>query len=115
MNHLTPYLQPYLLQTVEFILNDKVIKRGRIKLFNFKQYFIKFTLESDSGEHKVYDMLYPFRIDTDENKCCVFNYHLSAFAGGDMDMYYSIKTISKELALPAYDGVITLRSLSASV
>ncbi len=115
MNHLTAHLEKYLLQSVEFVLNDKVIKRGKIKIFNFKQYFIKFTLETDTGEMKVYDLLYPFRVDKDHEGNCVFNYHLSAFSGGDMDMFYSMKAISKDSALPAYDGAITLKSLSASV
>jgi hypothetical protein len=115
MNHLTTHLEKYLLQSVEFILNDKVIKRGRIKIFNFKQYFIKFTLETDTGEMKIYDLLYPFRVDRDPDGNVVFNYHLSAFSGGDMDMFYSMKTISKDSALPAYDGAITLKSLSACV
>jgi hypothetical protein len=115
MNHLTQYLQPYLLQSVEFVLNDKVIKRGKIKIFNFKQYFVKFSLETDSGELKVYDLMYPFRVDKDADGNCVFNYHLSAFSGGDLDMFFSMKAISKDSALPAYDGAITLKSLSSPV
>lgn len=115
MNYLTNHLEQYLLQSVEFVLNDKVIKRGKIKIFNFKQYFIKFTLESENGELKVYDLMYPFRVDTDGDGNCVFNYHLSAFAGGDVDMFYSMKKLSKESALPAFDGAITLKSLRAPV
>ena len=112
MNHLTAHLHQYLLQSVEFIMNDKVIKRGKIKIFNFKQYFIKFTLETDTGELKVYDLLYPFRIDSDRDGNCVFNYHLSAFSGGDIEMLRCMKTISKDSALPAYDGIITLKSIA---
>lgn len=110
MNYLTAHLHQYLLQPVEFILNDKVIKRGKVKVFNFKQYFIKFTLETESGDLKVYDMMYPYRLDVDSKGNIVFNYHLSAFAGGDKELYAQMKELNKDSALPAYDGTITLKT-----
>jgi hypothetical protein len=112
MNFLTQYLQLYLLQPIEFTINDKVVRRGKLKLFNFKQYFIKFTLQTDSGDIKTYDVLYPFKIYT-ENGNCVFNYHLSCFTQNDVETYYRIKTLNKDKCLPTYDGIMILKPLSS--
>lgn len=112
MNFLTEYLQQFLLQPVEFIINDKVVRKGKLKLFNFKQYFIKFTLLTDGGDIKTYDVLYPFKIYHEEGRC-IFNYHLSCFTQNDLDTFFKIKTLSKDKCLPTYDGIMILKPLSS--
>ena len=114
MNHLTQYLQQYLLQPVEFVINNKVIKRGRIKLFNFKQYFIKFTIQTESGDIKTYDVLYPFKV-TLEKDMCVFNYHLSSFTQSSIETFYKVKTLNKTKCLPTYDEIMLLKPLSSAL
>lgn len=114
MNHLTQYLQQYLLQPVEFVINNKVVKRGKIKLFNFKQYFIKFTIQTENGDVKTYDVLYPFKVYFDGNKC-VFNYHLSSFTQSSVETFYKIKTLNKSKCLPTYDEIMILKPLSATL
>lgn len=112
MNHLTRYLQDFLLQPAEFIINDRVVRRGKITLFNFKQYFIKFTIVTESGDVKTYDVLYPFEIHK-EGPTCVFNYHLSCFTQSDHETFFRIKTLNKEKCLPTYDGIMLLKPLSS--
>lgn len=114
MNHLTKYLQQYLLQPVEFIVNNKVVRRGKIKLFNFKQYCIKFTIQTDSGDIKTYDVLYPFNIYK-EGSVCVFNYHLSSFTQSSIETLYKIKALNKTKSLPTYDEIMLLKPLSATL
>lgn len=110
MNHLTKVLQPYLLKPVEFVIGNKVARRGKIKVFNFRQYFIKFTIETDTGDLKTYDVLYPFKIEHEDGNC-IFNYHLSCFSNTDVELFYKMKTITKEKCLPTYDNVLILKSL----
>ena len=110
MNHLTKFLQPFLLQPVEFVINEKVVRRGKIKVFNFRQYFIKFTVETEAGDLKTYDVLYPFKI-TNEGDKCVFNYHLSCFSATDVEMLFKMKTTKKEKCLPTYDSLMILKPL----
>jgi len=114
MNFLTKYLQKFLLQPVEFVVDNKVVRRGRIKLFNFKQYFIKFTIQTESGDIKTYDVLYPFKIYY-EGDMCMFNYHLSSLTQNDIETYYRIKTLNKDKSLTTYNGIMILKPLSATL
>jgi hypothetical protein len=111
MNYLTRHLEPFLLKPVEFIINGKTVRKGKIKVFNFRQYFVKFSIETESGDTKTYDVLYPFKIEKD-GQACVFNYHLSCFSRTDDEMFFKMKTIKKEKCLPTYDGVLILKPLS---
>jgi len=112
MNQLTKYLEPFLLKQAEFVINGKVVRRGKIKVFNFRQYFIKFTIETESGDLKTYDVLYPYEIVNEGNNC-VFNYHLSCFSVTNVEMLFKMKTIKKEKRLPTYDSLMILKPLNS--
>lgn len=111
MNRLTEHLQNYLLKPVEFVINDKTVRKGKLTLFNFKQYFIKFNITTDAGDVKSYDVLYPFKIYQEKGNC-VFNYHLSCFTQSDYETFFRIKTLNKDKCLPTYDSVMILKTSS---
>lgn len=54
---------------VRFVLNDKkVLRRGKLILFNTKDYFITFTIDSTKNTRKVYEVFYPFSITDNKKK-----------------------------------------------
>lgn len=57
------YCKDILQRDVRFVLNDKkVLRRGRLILFNVKDYFITFTIDSTKNVRKVYEVYYPYSI-----------------------------------------------------
>jgi hypothetical protein len=77
MNRIEEELKSLMLKDVSFVLDDKVIRKGKIRIYNTKHNFIKFKIESD-GEVKEWEITYPFRVDKVKNGL-LFNYALSAF------------------------------------
>lgn len=101
MNKLEDKLKGLVLEDVEFILDNKTIKRGKIKLFNTKQFFIRFKLELD-GETKDWELPYPYKLEQQLDGF-IFNYCLSAFCPPTEIAYYKMKLTSKATASKLHD------------
>jgi len=72
-------LKELVLKKVEFRVDGRSIKNGKIRVFNTKQFYIKFKMEGEEeGEDKEFDLPYPFKIKDSENGM-IFDYCLSAF------------------------------------
>jgi hypothetical protein len=81
-----------MLKSVDFYLDGKIIKQGKIKVFNTKQFFIKFKIENGDIV-KEYELPYPFRVDTLTNGF-MFDYCLSAFIPNTEEVFWKMKTIN---------------------
>jgi len=77
LEKVTNFLKPYLLQNIVIRTDKKILKRGKLKIFQIKQYYINLTLEFNDST-KSYEIPYPFKMHHEENKG-VLNYHLSSF------------------------------------
>lgn len=98
-------LNKFLLKTVTFKLNNKVIKKGKLKLFSIKQFFIKFNIDINN-EIKVYEIPYPFKIHENENSIA-FEYTLSSFCNGDTSpLFYKLKTTNKKTSNKMFDNFL---------
>jgi len=53
---------PLLQETVQFVIDKKVIKKGKLLLFSMKGFYLTFTIVNDKGEPKIYEIPYPFKI-----------------------------------------------------
>jgi|TARA_R110002020_G_C16161879_1_gene763456 hypothetical protein len=72
-------LKPFLLRDIIIRTDKKVLKRGRLKIFQIKQYYINLSLEY-KGSIKNYEIPYPFKIHSERDGTeAVLNYHLSSF------------------------------------
>ena len=98
-------LNSFLLKTVSFKVNDKVIKKGKLKLFTIKQFFIKFNLEINN-EIKLFEIPYPFKIHKQPNNIA-FEYTLSSFCNSNTSpLYYKLKTTNKQSSNKMYDNFL---------
>ena len=62
------YCKSILQRDVRFVLNDKkVLRRGRLILYNVKDYFVTFTIDSTKNVRKVYEVYYPFSIHDNQD------------------------------------------------
>lgn len=101
-------LQNYLLKKVIFKVDNKVLKAGKIKLFNIKQYFIRFNIENDKGEIKQLELPYPFTIK-DKDNICTLNYQVSSFCKSSTSrVFKEIKDIENSEMMRIYDRVVNI-------
>tara|TARA_A100001391_G_C4849064_1_gene219186 strand:+ start:181 stop:531 length:351 start_codon:yes stop_codon:yes gene_type:complete len=77
LEKVTNFLKPFLLQDIIIKTDKKILKRGKLKIFQIKQYYINFTLEYKDSI-KSYEIPYPYKMDWDE-EMAILNYHLSSF------------------------------------
>jgi len=79
------YIKPYLLQNVAICTDRKIIRKGKLRIFQIKQHYAKLTLE-DEVRTRVYEIPYPFNITTDGRKT-TFCYKLNEFLNvGDLQL-----------------------------
>jgi|TARA_R110002020_G_scaffold162162_2_gene347638 hypothetical protein len=79
LENITDHLKPFLLRDIIIRTDKKVLKRGRLKIFQIKQYYINLSLEYKKSI-KNYEIPYPFDIHLEkEGTEAVLNYHLSSF------------------------------------
>jgi|TARA_R110002012_G_scaffold311867_1_gene521676 hypothetical protein len=77
LEKVTNFLKPFLLQDIVIKTDKKILKRGKLKIFQIKQYYINLTLEFNNSI-KSYEIPYPFKMHHEEKKG-VLNYQLSSF------------------------------------
>lgn len=103
-------LQKFLQAKVTFKCGNKVLKTGTIKLFNIKQYFIKFYIESDKKEVKILEIPYPFKIEYDGN-ICTLNYKLSSLCNNYTPTVSKLYKCRSADANKMYDSVVVIAPL----
>ena len=94
----TKILQSYLQSKVTIKCNNKVLKTGKLTLFNIKQYFIRFYIETDKKTSKILELPYPFLIEnTDNNHLATVN---------------ALRAINKSTSSKVYDNVVSIIPLN---
>ena len=111
MEKLEDNLKQLMLKTVDFQLDGKSLRKGKIKVYNTKQFHIKFNVEND-GDVKEFELPYPFRI-TKIPQGYIFNYALSAFIPRTEEIYWKLRCMSKSEASKLHDNFLYVLTLSA--
>lgn len=93
MENVEHELKKLVLKNVVFKIDNKILKTGKIQIFNTKQFFIKFKLFNNNLE-KDYELPYPYSIKSIKNGV-VFDYCLSAFCPFKDEMYYKLLLCDK--------------------
>ena len=71
-------INAHFLKNISFILDGKVIKEGKLKLFIMKGFNFKFFLIDNSNVIKTIEMPYPFSL-VRKNNGYIFDYRLDSF------------------------------------
>lgn len=104
LERVTNALKPFLLRDVIIKTDKKVLKKGRLKIFQIKQYYINFTLEFN-GLNKSYELPYPYLVEiNDEQNLAILNYHLSSFI--PKKQINKVKCLDKSSKSKIYDNLI---------
>ena len=100
-------LQRFLQSDITIKCDKKVLKAGRLKLFNIKQYFIKFYIETDKKELKTLELPYPFDIRFTSSGCTL-NYHLSTLCNKHQPTIDILKAQKTDSSFRMYDNIISI-------
>lgn len=95
---------------VFFIEGGKTLKKGKLVLFKFKEFYFNFALKNDNGDLKNYEVPYPFAYKFKENSI-EFSYSLDDFTLFESNLFYKIKTMNKDKAGKLYDSTLVLSAV----
>ena len=112
LDYYNKILQNFLQSRVIFKCDNKVLKTGKIKLFNIKQYFIKFYIETDKNESKVLELPYPFLINYSGEGNCTLSYKISALCNNIQPVCNMLRGCKTTTASKVYDNVVTIIPLN---
>jgi hypothetical protein len=107
IEYITEQLQPFLLRNISVKCNNKILKSGKLKLFNIKQFFIKLHLENAKKEIKVFEIPYPFKVNAADNNL-TFNYHLSSLYGAGDFTHMKIKMLKSDTTSKMYNNIVNI-------
>lgn len=111
MFKLEQQLKPIMLSQVEFRVDGKVIKRGKVKVFNAKQFILKFKLDN-SGVIKDYEVPYPYRVEETADGF-LLDYCLSAFIPPTEESYWKLRTLNKSECSKIHDKYLHIVTVPA--
>jgi hypothetical protein len=106
MYKLEDKLKDLMLETVDFKIDNKILKHGKIKVFNTKQFFIKFKLENNA-DTKEYEVPYPFRVEKLKDGF-LFDYCLSSFIPNTEESYWKMRALNSENASKLHEKYLII-------
>lgn len=112
MESYTKMLQDYLQSKVTIKCNNKILKTGKLTLFNVKQYFIRFYIETDKKTTKILELPYPFLMNKESSGSCTFNYKISSLCNNHTGTVNTLRSVSKSTANKIYDNVVNIIPLN---
>lgn len=104
---LTETLKQYLLQNLAIQTDQKIIRKGKLRMFTIKQFHVKLSIDIGKNEIRQLELPYPFEINEKENGC-TFNYHLSSFIPIEHPISSKIKFLNHKSASKFYNNVVHL-------
>jgi len=99
-------INPYLQQKINFSINGKLIKSGRLVLFSVKDFYLNFTLIIQNVK-KVYEIPYPYHYFY-KNTNIVLDYSLPKFHHGIIDIINYTKLVQPKRPTKYFDTYVEL-------
>jgi len=103
LENVTDYFKPFLLSSIILKTDKKVLKRGRLKIFQVKQHYIRLYLDVN-GVEKMYELPYPFAVEPGENTLTL-NYHLTCIMK-TQDLEIQTKLLDTNNKSKLYDNLV---------
>jgi hypothetical protein len=97
----------FLQRNIVFVLDNKIIKEGKLFLYNEKDYYLIFYMKSNNNEQKKFEVPYPFAIHK-HNNYLVLDYSLSTISGGDSELYYKLVSLNQNSNSRFYNSKIII-------
>lgn len=106
MSNLEPYFSNLLQRELVFSIDNKPIKRGKLILFNVKDFTITFFL-LHNNEQKRYELPYPFLINSDKDVVSL-DYRLETLSHNNDSILIKLRSLNKKKNIKIYDSIVTI-------
>jgi len=108
LENFSEYIKPYLLETIAIKTDKKIIRKGKLKIFQVKQHYARLTLE-DGERTRIYEVPYPYDISKEGN-VTTLNYRTKMFLNiQDLDLQVKLLDSTKKSKL--YDELVYILPL----
>lgn len=99
----------FILNEVEVIHSDKVIKRGQLKLVSVKNHIIKLYFIQNSILKNI-ELYYPFDVTVTDN-CIILDYSIKKFARNNILLYAYTNTYKQDEPSDILDTKIYIKKI----
>jgi len=93
-----------------FCIESKIIRRGRLLLYNLTDYHVKFSIKTNKNLLKVFEVPYPFHV-SDNGDSVVFSYRLYDLCRGNQDRLDIMEEVEQTGVNKFYDKRLTINNL----
>lgn len=97
----------YFLKEIAIAQNNKVLRQGQLLLFYVKDFYLHFTLKTQSGT-KQFEIPYPFKTKKTPTNILLLDYALSSFKAEYSDIEKRIKNIGYSKKSRYYNSIIRI-------
>jgi hypothetical protein len=105
-------LQQFLQSKVIIKVDNKILKTGKLKLFNIKQYFIRLHIENDKNAVKILELPYPFLMKYNEGEGCTLNYKLTSLCNNHREVVNILRSAKGNTHHKIYDNEVSIIALN---
>jgi hypothetical protein len=98
----------FFLNNINFVINDKIIKKGKLINISIKDFFICFQLEIPKGGIKTFEIPYPFNLRAGK-KAIIFDYRLDTLTHSDPLKFVKAKNFKPKKNSKFYDVQMTMK------
>lgn len=107
-------LESMLQKNVIFNIGAKTIRKGTLLLYNINEYYIKFTIKTNKGLIKTYDVPYPYDVSQGDN-CVCMSYTLQDFCRGNSVKEEFIRRLPPTGNNKLYDSKLIITNIGVDV
>ena len=102
-------LKPFLQRNVSFKADTKVLKKGRLILFNVIDFYIVFTIETAfSNKRQTYEIPYPFSVERLSDDALLLDYRFEHLYNNNQEIKNLLNRQSKDCRSKYLDTKVIL-------
>lgn len=102
-------IKKFLLTDINFFLDEKKLKSGKLILFTVRDFFCIFTLHDNNKNKKIiYEVPYPFNLNSSDDSL-EFDYTINSFCEKCLDIQNSIKQLSFKKTSKLFDKKLVIK------
>lgn len=94
-HYIEQHFKPLLLNKITFVVDNKVVKKGKLILLAAKDFHIFFTLQMENNSYKQFVVPIPYAIiDTADG--LIMDYSLECLSVNNLDLLVKLKTTTRK-------------------
>jgi len=108
--NINEHLKTLLQRDVQFTVNDKILREGKLIVFNIKDFYISFIIHTIKNQTKTYDIPLPYQIFCAPGRM-ILDYKLHNVHYNKSDTLELIESISTSIGKKSklYDNHLTIK------